>query len=61
MGNFPVLGGELDVDGLRSSADTGVIRAPEQELHQGKMENKSLCGAQCEEKNISTVEIASSE
>ncbi len=53
MGYFAAGGGlERDIDGLRPSADAGIIRAPERKLHQGKNGvNKSLRGAQREVKD----------
>lgn len=46
MGNFAACGGfKRDVDGLSPPADAGVVRAPERELHQGKMESINPCAA----------------
>lgn len=53
MDYFAARGGfERDTDGLGPSADAGVIRAPERELHQGKNGvNELLGGAQREVKD----------
>jgi len=53
MGYFAARGGfKRDTDGSSPSADAGVIRAPERELHQGKNGvNEPLRSAQREAKN----------